>query len=291
MKSHYEREEQRINQDGLDIEHCVKLEKHAHIEKAHKENKHKAFMIICNCCNQTMRNQIKESKDCKTKIRNNPFKMLEEIKIKMHGQVRAKCKHSQATDMMVQFISAKQEHRESLTDYAKRFKQSRDNAKSTLRDKFLTVFIKHADKHMKLENKGNQDKLRENAFSQWASCMTLRKGNHNKYESLKGTLNNQCALGNNQWPGSCPQMTKVMTNHKWDDKHMIVDKKRRENNRQSQGSQGIANNEEADKGQSLTQSERQKDRPAQCFKCGDKNHLSKNCPLGNMHKDDWWINK
>ena len=54
--------------------------------------------------------------------------------------------------------------------------------------------------------------------------MMLRYGDHNKYSSLKGALNNQYALGNNKWPGDCSKMADVITNHKWDDKYAQVDK-------------------------------------------------------------------
>ena len=47
--------------------------------------------------------------------------MLEVIKMKMYGQVRAKYKYTQVTDMLVQLINTKQEHGETLTEYAKRF--------------------------------------------------------------------------------------------------------------------------------------------------------------------------
>ena len=44
-------EERRIDQDGLDIECRVRLEKHTKKEKTYKENKCKAFTIMCNYCN------------------------------------------------------------------------------------------------------------------------------------------------------------------------------------------------------------------------------------------------
>ena len=75
--------------------------------------------------------------------------MLEEIKMKMYGQVRAKYKFSQVTDTLVQMIGTRQEHGEMLTDYAKRFKQSQDNVKSILGTKFLDNFIEHTDKYTK----------------------------------------------------------------------------------------------------------------------------------------------
>ena len=45
-----------MDQDGLDIECRVKLEKHTQTEKTYAENKCKTFTIACDYCNQTMKN-------------------------------------------------------------------------------------------------------------------------------------------------------------------------------------------------------------------------------------------
>ena len=66
-------EERRIIQEGLDIEYKVELEKHSEREKIYEMNKYKAFTIIYNYCNQTMKNRIEELKNYEQDIRNNPF--------------------------------------------------------------------------------------------------------------------------------------------------------------------------------------------------------------------------
>ena len=161
-------------------------------------NKYKAFTIIYNYCNQTMKNRIEESKNYESEIRNNPFKMLEVIKIKMYGQVRAKYEYTQVTDTLVQLINTKQEHGENLTDYAKRFKQSRDNVKSILGEKFLDNFIKTTDKYTKMKDSTEMTEMKKGAFKKWTVYMMLRTNDNNKYGSLKATLNSQFTLGNNQ---------------------------------------------------------------------------------------------
>ena len=55
---------------------------------------------------------------------------METIKLKMYGQVRAKYEYVQPTDTILQFLSLKQDHGESLIDYDKHFKQSVDNLKA-----------------------------------------------------------------------------------------------------------------------------------------------------------------
>lgn len=163
--------------------------------------------------------------------------------------------------------------------------------KSILGDKFLSEFIKHTDDYNKLTDTVKKEELREKAFKKWTAYMMLRNGDNNKYGALKGTLNNQYALGNKQWPSSCSAMTDVMTNHRWDDKYNQVNQKMREKNNQSQESQGYSNSNNDDKGQSLAQSDKKRDLPTRCFKCGEEGHISPKCPLVNIPKDEWWINK
>ena len=121
--------DQRIEQAGLDIEYRVLVEKYDLRKSIYKSNKHKAYTIIYGYCNQTMKNRIEEDKFFDKDIQNNTFRILEEIKLKMYGQVWAKYEYTQVTDTLVQFINTKQQHRELLTDYGKRFKQSRENVK------------------------------------------------------------------------------------------------------------------------------------------------------------------
>ena len=98
----------------------------------YKLNKFEAFTVMLKHCSQAMKNRVKEASNYETDIRNNPFKLLEAIKTKIFGQVRAKYKYNQVTNMLLQFFSTKQEHGESLTVYIKQFKQARDNVKLTL---------------------------------------------------------------------------------------------------------------------------------------------------------------
>ena len=128
-----------------------------------------------------MKNRIKESKDYKTSIRNDPFKMLEVIEMKMYSQVRAKYEYTQVTDTLVQLINTKLENGETLTNYTKRIKQSRDNVKSILGEEFLNDFIKTTDKYARMSNSKEMMELKKGAFKKWTAYMMLRNGDNNKY--------------------------------------------------------------------------------------------------------------
>ena len=137
-----------------------------------------------------MKNRIKENKKYKAEVWNNPFKLLEEIKLKMYGQVWAKYKYTQVTDTLVHFINTKQEHGESLIEYRKGFKQSKDNVKSILGRKFLSDFTQHMDICTATNDSDVKAKLVDGSWDCWTAFMILRNNDGNKYRLLKNHLNN-----------------------------------------------------------------------------------------------------
>ena len=100
-------EERQSEQEGLDIKCKIDSEAHEDRMSTHKANEHKAFAMVHSCCNKTIQSRIKEWKNCKSEMKNDPFKMLEVIKLKTHGQAQAKCECTQATDTSVQFVNTK----------------------------------------------------------------------------------------------------------------------------------------------------------------------------------------
>ena len=154
--------------------------------------------------------------------------MLTTIKLKMYGQTRARYEYVQPTDILLQFLSLKQEHAESLVDYTQRFKQGKDNLEATIRVQFLSDFIEKTEKY-KSGNSGDKQKLKTEAFAEWTAYVYLKNSDNNKYGMLKKSLQSQYALRNDQYPRTISLTADVMTNHQWDDKYRETDKKRKEN--------------------------------------------------------------
>ena len=83
---------------------------------------------------------------------------METIKMKMYGQVRAKYEFVQPTDTILQFLSLKQDHGESLIEYSKRFKQSLDNLKAIFGKEFLSGYIEKTDDYKKSTTTADEQK-------------------------------------------------------------------------------------------------------------------------------------
>ena len=231
------KEELRMKQEGYDMEYTLDLKEWKVRQNTYEENKFKAYTIVFGYCNRTMQNRIKESTNFESDIQNNPFLILETIKLKMYGQVRAKYEYVQPTDTILQFLSLKQDHGESLIDYGKRFKQSVDNLKAIFGKGFLNEYIEKTDAYKKAKPNEGQ-KLKKEAFSSWTSYVYLKNSDGNKYGLLKKNLQAQYALQNNQYPKTISTMTDVLTNHQWDDKYKAEIKQKKDSSSSHSGGGG-----------------------------------------------------
>ena len=133
-------------QDSFNFEFNIKFKEWVNKEATFKENVHKAYSMTFGHCNKTMQNRMEEMSNFND-IRNDPWEPLVTIKSRMHGQVRAKCECVQPTDTLVQFLALKQDHRESLADFNKRFKQAQDDSRGILGNEIMHDCVQNTDKH------------------------------------------------------------------------------------------------------------------------------------------------
>ena len=69
------------------------------------------------------------------------------------------------------------------------FEQAKDNVKSILGDKFLHGFVVHTDACNNACKGKEQKAVLEGSWDCWTAFILLRKGDRNKYGSLKNQLN------------------------------------------------------------------------------------------------------
>ena len=153
-------------------------------------------------CSKEMVNRIEEVSEY-TKIKNNPYELLDEIKKKMYGAGRSKYAFVGLTEQIDRILNTKQDDGENLVDYTKRFKQVRDNAKGSLGKKFLESFIKNTKEYKDNEELGNSKECKQmikTSIRAWMAFLLLRNADNRKYGSLKRGFQTQHSLGNDQYP-------------------------------------------------------------------------------------------
>jgi hypothetical protein len=161
------------------------------------------------------------------------------------------------------------------------------NLQAIIGNEFLNEFMEKTDIY-KNGDSGKQGELKSEAFCSWTTYVYLKNCDNNKYGSLKKNLQLQYALRNNQYPKTISTTTDVLTNHQWDDKYRVTDKKKKE---QSTGGNRSMGNEKEEK--LLVQAGKKTGKElakVQCFCCGEMGHYSDNCKRKEtLEKDKWYI--
>ena len=160
-------EEQKMKQEGHDTEWQTERKEFGARKNTHDENAFEACAMTFGHCNETMQSRIEETNEFEAKIRNDPWTPMDTIKLRICGQVRAKCECVQPTDTPMQFLTLKQEHGETLGDHNERFKQGQDNLKGNLGDKTLNDCITKTDKYKSESDADERAEQTKTAFKKW----------------------------------------------------------------------------------------------------------------------------
>ena len=134
----------KIEQDGYNVLYTAEVQNNMDRKIALDTNLGRAYaLILSTYCNGMMQQRIEEHPDFESTIQNEPTELLKAIKIVMHDPIRAKYPYASLTEVLMRTLNIKQLEHESLIDYMKRFKQSRDVLKSHIGGDILNKFFKN----------------------------------------------------------------------------------------------------------------------------------------------------
>ena len=177
-------------------------------------------------------------------------------------------------------FNTRQRENESLQDYTRRFKTSKEILESHVGG---PVTISKFIKSMQGYDPNDVDIVEEmtkKAHEQLFSYVYLENADPKKYGSIMKNLNSQKSLGNDQYPKTLIEATNVLSNHRFDS-----GSSRRSNNKD--------NNKEREEGdtkdETLPLSFHQLE--GKCYCCGKQGHKSPSCRQRDRPKDEWAINK
>jgi hypothetical protein len=106
-------------------------------------------------------------------LKNDPIAVLEAINMLMHDTVRAQYPKVSMTDALGRLIDVRQQEKESLLDYVKRFKQLCDVVKtSQFGNKLLDQFVEHQADYPTTAIA--QQTKKNDAFQKWLAYLLIR---------------------------------------------------------------------------------------------------------------------
>jgi len=136
----------------------------------------------------------------------------------------------------------------------------------------------------------NKAILEKESYKSWMTYMYLRSSDQRKYGSLMKGWTTQYSQGSDQYPKTFVKAVDILTNHRFDEgfaKHKNKEKTENKDKRRNKEKDG--NEENKEHGRSFAQ---KGSNDKFCYCCGDKNHLSNNCPVRDKtNRSDWVVNK
>ena len=160
---------EKIEYEGLNEDHRERW-------KIYKDNRNKAYSVIFGYCNKKMQDRILGISDYESRVKNNPYELLDEIKRKMYDPEADKYPFISMTDFLYRLLVTRQDDGEELVDFIKRFKQTRDNLVGTVGSNFLDKFIERTGEYKKAYEDNDNDeckKLKDKAVEKWMAYLFM----------------------------------------------------------------------------------------------------------------------
>jgi hypothetical protein len=175
----------------------------------------KAYAIIWERCTKGMKQKIEARTDFHSKIEDNPIELLKVIKEHTQNFQDHHYCMSIVLDSLWGLLNTKQKEGESLQDWTKSFRTSREILESHFGGPLI---IKKIIESLPEYNESDEKSVKiceEKIFESFLAFLYLENADRTKYGSLLTGLNTQQSLGNNQYPKSVTEANNVLKPQAW----------------------------------------------------------------------------
>ena len=194
----------------MDYDVCLKK------KEQYDQNTIKAYAELWERCTTAMKAKIEARTTYESDIYNKPIALLKAIK--EHSLCFEESRYEMATifDALKNYVNCKQKEqgKESLLDYTRRFKLSREILTSHMGGPFvLNKYVEETYVVTPSRSSAEHKQLNEEADEKLAAYMYMVNSDQNKYGAMLKNLNSQKSLKNDQYPSTVLDAHNVLSNH------------------------------------------------------------------------------
>ncbi|MGL4350647.1 MAG: hypothetical protein ACRCT2_08825, partial [Plesiomonas shigelloides] len=187
------------------------------------DNMTKAYALIYDkYCTKTMRDRIDEKVATDADITNDPIRLLTTIRALMQEPIKDQNPGWSMEQLVIKALSIRQADNESMSDYAKRFKQNSAHLRQLIGTRWTDHWTETTEEYLTLvpgdDLLERQEALKASMVSRNSAIRLIKGACHAKYGSLVTVLNTQYNLKNNQWPSTVVEAVKLLSSHMLDTK-------------------------------------------------------------------------
>ena len=249
----------------------------------YERNLPRAFALIMkNYCTPQMVIRLKEIGDYETRVKNEVLILLTEIEKIMNQPKRSSYPFLSLADTLAGMINFKQNEL-SVVEYKEEFKQKRALVASLMGTKWLDKFVENSEEYTSA-TATKQKEMKDEAFEQFTALLFMRGANNDFKETYNGFgLRYSKDKSTDEYPKTMQQAVDVMA---------AVRPKKKVANKDPGRDNQMKNQDGRSDGQERVHTsfaQRGYKAERRCFRCGDTQHVSPDCPHKNKVPSGQWF--